>query len=88
MKSKLHTLKQEEREEKKEEARGEVQTAKWGKQIRSYVFQPYVMVKDHRTNCETSDLDSVLDGDLETFIESYLKDNVEGKIDSSDNQKV
>ncbi len=77
LKSRLHTWQEQEREEKKEELRGETQTAEWGKQIRSYVFQPYVMVKDHRTGTETSDLSSVLDGEIDPFIENYLKDNVE-----------
>ncbi|MCX6795946.1 MAG: peptide chain release factor 2, partial [Candidatus Falkowbacteria bacterium] len=51
---------------------GEAQKAEWGKQIRSYVMQPYKMVKDHRTGYETRNIEAVLDGDLEKFMEKYL----------------
>lgn len=54
--------------------RGAAQKADWGKQIRSYVMQPYQLVKDHRTNYETSDIQSVLDGQLDGFMEAYLRD--------------
>ncbi|HMB66307.1 MAG TPA: peptide chain release factor 2 [Patescibacteria group bacterium] len=77
LKSKLHAKQEQEKEKEKEEAKGEVQTAEWGKQIRSYVFQPHTMVKDHRTNYETSDVDGVMDGEIEPFIESYLKKDLE-----------
>ena len=53
--------------------RGEAQKAEWGKQIRSYVMQPYKMVKDHRTKYETQDIDRVMDGDLEKFMEAFLR---------------
>ena len=53
--------------------RGEAQKAEWGKQIRSYVMQPYKMVKDHRTNFETQDIEDVLGGGLELFMEAYLR---------------
>jgi len=73
LKSKLFKIAQEEKEEKELKLRGEVQKAEWGKQIRSYVMQPYKMVKDHRTNYETQDVDGVLDGDLVPFMEAYLR---------------
>jgi peptide chain release factor 2 len=73
LKSKLLQLKLEEQAKEKKEVRGEVQKADWGKQIRSYVMQPYQMVKDHRTEYETSDIKSVLDGEIDGFIEAYLK---------------
>jgi len=73
LKSKLFKLEEEEREKEERKLRGEAQKAEWGKQIRSYVMQPYKMVKDHRTNFETQDIDKVLDGDLEEFMEEYLR---------------
>lgn len=73
LKSKLFKLAVEEREAEEQKIKGETQKAEWGKQIRSYVMQPYKMVKDHRTNNETQDIDSVLDGELESFMESYLR---------------
>lgn len=73
LKSKLFKLQEEEREREERKIKGEAQKAEWGKQIRSYVMQPYKMVKDHRTQCETQDIDGVLDGDLERFMEEYLR---------------
>ena len=52
--------------------RGEIKDIGWGNQIRSYVMQPYTMVKDHRTNAETANIQAVMDGDLEMFIRAYL----------------
>lgn len=62
----------EEKKERIEELKGGYKEAAWGNQIRSYVFQPYTMVKDHRTNTETSQVEAVMDGDLDRFIEAYL----------------
>ncbi|MFH1523127.1 MAG: peptide chain release factor 2 [Patescibacteria group bacterium] len=73
LKSKLYKLQVEEREKKELRLRGETQIAEWGKQIRSYVMQPYKMVKDHRTKHETQDVDGVLDGDLDGFVEAFLR---------------
>ena len=73
LKTKLMLIKQQENEEKKSGIRGEVKENAWGSQIRSYVLQPYKMVKDLRTGAETSSTDSVLDGDLDMFINAYLK---------------
>ena len=73
LKAKLYMLKQEENAQKLSGIRGEVKEIGWGNQIRSYVFQPYTMVKDHRTNYETGNVDAVMDGDLDPFINAYLK---------------
>ena len=73
LKSKLYQLAEEKKTKEELKLRGQAQKAEWGKQIRSYVMQPYQMVKDHRTNYETSDIKAVLDGDLESFMEAYLR---------------
>jgi len=73
LKAKLYLLKQQENAEKVSGIRGEVKEIGWGNQIRSYVMQPYTMVKDHRTNAETGNVDSVLDGNIDVFINAYLK---------------
>lgn len=73
LKSKLHKIYLEERQEEKQQLRGSYQEAAWGNQARSYVLQPYKMVKDHRTKYEVSDVDKVLDGELDGFIEAYLR---------------
>lgn len=71
--SKLLEIRQQEHEKKLAELKGEVFDINFGSQIRSYVFHPYKMVKDHRTGFEVGNVDSVMDGDLDGFIESYLK---------------
>ncbi len=73
LRGKLADLKQSERDEKNSSIKGKHEKAAWGKQIRSYVLQPYQLVKDHRTNFETSDIQSVLDGGLDQFVEAYLR---------------
>lgn len=73
LKAKLYLLKQEENAKKANDIRGEVSEIGWGSQIRSYVLQPYTMVKDHRTGAETGNTDSVLDGKIDIFINGYLK---------------
>ncbi len=73
LKARLYELERRKREEKIAQARGEHKTIAWGNQIRSYVFHPYQMVKDHRTGVETSNVNAVMDGDIDMFIESYLK---------------
>lgn len=73
LKAKLYLLKQQENMEKLSGIRGEVTEISWGNQIRSYVLQPYTMVKDHRTGVESGNVDSILDGNLDPFINGYLK---------------
>lgn len=71
--AKLKALEEEKLQKEKLEIRGEFKSAEWGNQIRSYVLHPYKMVKDHRTGFETSDPESVLDGELDEFVEKYLE---------------
>jgi len=73
LKAKLYMLKQQENAEKLSDIRGDVKEIGWGNQIRSYVMQPYTLVKDHRTNEESGNVTSVLDGNLDPFINAYLK---------------
>ena len=73
LKAKLYMLKKEANAEKLSDIRGEVKEIGWGNQIRSYVMQPYTMVKDHRTNAETGNVDAVMDGAIDLFINEYLK---------------
>ncbi len=73
LKSKLLDLKEKEQKEKIEDLKGVQMDIAWGSQIRSYVFCPYTMVKDHRTNYEVGNVQAVMDGDIDEFMESYLK---------------
>lgn len=72
LRSKLVELKERELAEKQAELKGEMKKIEWGSQIRSYVFHPYSMVKDHRTGVETGNIQAVMDGDLDPFITEYL----------------
>ncbi|RPI23067.1 MAG: peptide chain release factor 2, partial [Chloroflexota bacterium] len=73
LKARLLEIKEVEMEKQLSELRGEYQKTEWGSQIRSYVLHPYQMVKDHRTDFEMGNTQAVLDGDLDGFIEAYLK---------------
>ena len=73
LKAKLLILREQENLAKESDIRGEVKEIGWGSQIRSYVMQPYTMVKDHRTNAETGNVSAVLDGDIDKFMNAYLK---------------
>ena len=63
------------KKEKIEDIQGKYSQIAWGSQIRSYVFQPYTMVKDHRTNYEMGNVEAVMDGDIQGFIDAYLAKN-------------
>ena len=76
LKSKLFNLKEQEHKEKIEDLKGIQMDIAWGSQIRSYVFCPYTMVKDHRTNYEVGNVQAVMDGDLDGFMESFLKSEI------------
>ena len=73
LKARIHKLYLEKQQEEKMKLRGEYKSAEWGSQIRSYVLHPYKMVKDHRTKFETSDAEKVLEGDLQEFMETFLR---------------
>ena len=76
LKAKLYQLEIEKKEEQLAEIRGEQKEIGWGSQIRSYVFHPYSMVKDHRTNAETGNVNAVMDGDIDAFINAYLRSRI------------
>ena len=73
LRAKLHQIDIAKQQDEKQALRGAYSEAAWGNQIRSYVLQPYQLVKDHRTKVETTDPDAVLNGNLEPFIEGYLR---------------
>lgn len=74
LKAKLYLLKEQEQADKVSDIRGEIKEIGFGNQIRSYVMQPYTLVKDHRTNAESGNVGSVLDGNIDLFINAYLKE--------------
>lgn len=78
LKAKLIELKERAHKEKVEDLTGELKDIGWGSQIRSYVFQPYTMVKDHRTGTEMGNIDAVMDGEIDIFINEYLKQSSSG----------
>ena len=80
LKSKLLQIKEKEHLEKVEDIKGEQKEIAWGSQIRSYVFMPYTLVKDHRTGFETGNINAVMDGDIDGFINAYLKAESLGKL--------
>ncbi len=73
LRSKLANVREEERKKEMESMKGEMKKIEWGSQIRSYVFQPYTLVKDHRTSAEMGNIVAVMDGDIDLFINEYLK---------------
>ncbi len=73
LRSRLYEMEKQRLEQKKKELHASQKEISWGNQIRSYIFNPYRLVKDHRTNLEIGDLDRVMDGDLDAFINAYLK---------------
>ena len=76
LKSKLLDLKEKEHKDKIEDLKGVQRDIAWGSQIRSYVFCPYTLVKDHRTNFEVGNVEAVMNGEIDEFIDSYLKNNI------------
>lgn len=82
---KLMELKEQAHKEKIEDLQGEQLDIGWGSQIRSYVFHPYSMVKDHRTSCETGNVNAVMDGELDAFINDYLKQSAKNNSDKGGN---
>jgi len=77
LRSKLYQLEIERQEEELAKLRGEQKEIGWGSQIRSYIFHPYSMIKDHRTNIDVGDVQSVMDGDIDQFIDEYLRMQIE-----------
>ena len=79
LKAKLLELKERQQKEKIDDIKGEQREIAWGSQIRSYVFHPYNMVKDHRTNCEMGNINAVMDGEIDGFINAFLKQKLQNK---------
>ena len=80
LKSKLLEIAEQQHKDKIEDIKGVQMEIAWGSQIRSYVFHPYSMVKDHRTQYETGNIQAVMDGDLDGFIDAYLKAKSRGEL--------
>jgi peptide chain release factor 2 len=76
LKAKLYQKKLEEQQAQLDEIRGEQKEIGWGSQIRSYVFHPYSLVKDHRTNTEIGNVQAVMDGEINPFIDAYLRSRI------------
>jgi peptide chain release factor 2 len=76
LRARLYQLKKDEREKEKAEIEKNKKDISWGNQIRSYVFQPYTLVKDHRTKYETGNIQAVMDGEIDEFLRQYLLFNV------------
>src|SRR5699024_2914737 len=76
LKSKLYQLEIEKQQEELATIRGEQKEIGWGSQIRSYIFHPYSMVKDHRTNIDVGNVQSVVDGEIDIFIDAYLREHI------------
>ena len=74
LRAKLAKKRMEEREAEQRKLKGETSSGEWGSQIRSYVVHPYKLVKDHRTKYETAQTDAVLDGDIDAFMDSFLRE--------------
>ena len=83
LKSKLYELEKNKLDQKKQEMHETQKEIAWGSQIRSYVFNPYRLVKDHRTNFEVGNAQAVIDGDLDGFIEAFLKYDIEQKLEGT-----
>ncbi len=81
LKSKLMEIKEREHLERIEDIKGVQKEIAWGSQIRSYVFMPYTLVKDHRTGYESGNIEAVMDGDLDGFINAYLKSQSRDNLD-------
>ncbi|MBQ2327243.1 MAG: peptide chain release factor 2, partial [Clostridia bacterium] len=79
LRSKLAEIKAQQHLEKIEDIKGVQMKIEWGSQIRSYVFMPYTLVKDHRTGCENGNIQAVMDGEIDSFITAYLTASATGK---------
>ena len=88
LKSKLLEIKEREHLEKIEDIKGVQKEIAWGSQIRSYVFMPYTLAKDHRTGFESGNINAVMDGDLDGFINAYLKAASKGTLSDGNGEEI